>query len=155
MVIAGKLASLLAINADLAYGISIAGRMDVESRDTNGIWSPQPAGNDTFEAGGTYCRFYSDSKCNNQVGKVSYNVHNTGCFRNSGRYMHCPLGLDDAANWALIQSPNNDGNCNCQVACHHWDQNLDTDECLDLVKYFRTTHYWTWRFIGAEIMPKK
>ena len=143
MMITVNLAALLVIGADLAHGIT--GRND-------GVWSPQPqpASNDTIEGGDTYCRFYSDSKCNNQVGKVGYDPHNPGCFRNSGRYLYCHFGDFDAAKFVMIQSPNNDGKCNCQVVCWHFDQNIWDDECIDLVKFFPTTHYWTWRFINRE-----
>ncbi len=99
----------------------------------------------------TYCAFYSDSACNSQVGSAHYDVTNAGCFANSGRYVYCFSGEDEQ--FRLIQSPHNDGTCDCQNGCTRWLKG-DMNACWDLDKYLNANGI-SYRFVnnGEDCAP--
>lgn len=93
----------------------------------------------------TYCAFYSDSVCSKQVGSAHYDVTNGGCFANSGRYAKCENADDQK--FRMIQSPNNDANCDtCQTGCTRWKPG-DFDVCWDLNNYVNPS-WSTYRFVN-------
>ncbi|KAF2166924.1 hypothetical protein M409DRAFT_54688 [Zasmidium cellare ATCC 36951] len=82
---------------------------------------PAAVGNNlTADYTNSYCTFYADSGCTQQVGDVAFDVFNEGCFTNSGGYIRCSSEAGVVPQFILVQSPDSDNNCYCQTDCAHF-----------------------------------
>ena len=98
--------------------------------------------------GWIWCTFHENSDCTGTQ-SVSFKVTDDGCFKAAGKSMSCS-GVPDAY-FKLVQSPNNNINCNCQNHCENWSGDDFPPACKNLLAHGFNPKFHTYRFVSGPI----
>ena len=93
-----------------------------------------------------WCTFHGNADCTG--GKsVAFSVTNDGCFKSVGKSMTCS-GIGDFY-YKLVQSPNNNMNCNCQYNCASFAAVNMYDQCVRMDAKGFNPNFHTYRFVAG------